>query len=107
MNTARRPPVKRIDDAVLNELRSLSVLDTLNRLGVYWKLDTTYVSATPGIPSRRLNASCNGNEYEFIATNEKWFDTRANKGGGGAVDLTMHIFKDPFRQAIKRLTAEQ
>ena len=33
----------------------------------------------------------------------KWYDTRARKGGGGAIDLAMHVLGLTFVDAVKSL----
>ncbi|WP_425534212.1 hypothetical protein [Xanthomonas citri] len=40
---------------------------------------------------------------ELLATGSKWYDTRGNKGGGGAIDLAMHLLRLDFVSAVKRL----
>ncbi|EPH2854485.1 hypothetical protein J7Y59_005041 [Serratia marcescens] len=52
----------------------------------------------------RLNVSIGGGGVELLATGPKWYDTRAEQGGGGAIDLTMHLFRLPFVDAVKRLS---
>ncbi|MBZ3343388.1 hypothetical protein IPR00_22095, partial [Xanthomonas perforans] len=39
---------------------------------------------------------------ELLATGPKWYDTRAEKGGGGAIDLAMHLLRLDFVSAVKR-----
>jgi hypothetical protein len=43
--------------------------------------------------------------YEIVTTGSKWYDTRARSGGGGAIDLTMHVLGLSFVDAVKRLQA--
>ena len=43
-------------------------------------------------------------EFEIVTTGpNKWYDTRARKGGGGAIDLTMHVLHVTFVDAVKLL----
>ena len=37
----------------------------------------------------------------------KFFDTRADKGGGGAIDLAMHLLRLDFVAAVKRLSSSR
>lgn len=53
--------------------------------------------------TKRLHANVDGHIVELVHTDAKWFDKKANKGGGGAIDLTMHLFNLPFAVAVKRL----
>ena len=43
-------------------------------------------------------------EFEILTTGTKWYDTRAKKGGGGAIDLAMHVLRLSFVDAVRRLT---
>ena len=78
MSRARRsfPPV------LLDSLRAMTVQETLDRLGLYWKRDPDFVPVKDAA-TVRLNVSI---------------------GGGGAIDLTMHLFRLPFVDAVKRLS---
>jgi hypothetical protein len=57
--------------------------------------------------SSRWHASVGGREFELVLTGPKFWDTRAELGGGGAIDLVMHLtglkFKDAVRQLEKAL----
>jgi hypothetical protein len=56
--------------------------------------DTTqrwYVSAGPGVT-------------ELLVTGTKWFDVREKTGGGGGIDLVMHLLQLGFVDAVRRLT---
>jgi hypothetical protein len=44
-----------------------------------------------------------GADFELLVTGLKWFDARAGKGGGGAVDLCMHLLGLDFVAAVKLL----
>ncbi len=83
-------------------LRALPLLKALDVVGAYAKLDTSY-EPTKNRNSSRYHVSANSRDYELLICREKWFDTRACKGGGGAIDLTMHLFGEPFNKALRRL----
>ena len=55
-----------------------------------------YVLAAPG-------SLTGGSDWELLLSGPKWFDTRASKGGGGAVDLVMHLWGVPFKKAAEML----
>ena len=78
MSRARRsfPP------ALLDSLRAMTVQETLDRLGLYWKRDPGFVPVKDKA-TVRLNVSI---------------------GGGGAIDLAMHLFRWSFVDAVKRLS---
>ena len=86
----------------LDSLREMSMQETLDRLGLYWKRDPDFVPVKDKA-TVRLNVSINGGGVELLATGPKWYDTRTKKGGGGAIDLTMHLFQVDFVTAVKQL----
>ena len=42
-------------------------------------------------------------EFEILTTGAKWYDTRVRLGGGGAIDLAMHVLGLSFVDAVKHL----
>lgn len=91
---------------LLARLRDMPVADTLDLLGVYWKRDPDF-RPMKDKATVRLNVSIGGGGVELLATGPKWYDTRAEKGGGGAIDLTMHLLRLDFVSAVKRLEGLQ
>ena len=85
-----------------NALRALPLLKALDAVGAYAKLDVGY-EPTKNKDSSRYHVSVQRQDYELLICREKWYDTRACKGGGGAIDLTMHLFAEPFQKALRRL----
>jgi hypothetical protein len=69
------------------------------------KADTTFVPAKDA-RTRRWNVCTERGDYEILTTGGKWYDTRAKIGGGGAIDLTMHVLGLSFVDAVKRLDAQ-
>jgi hypothetical protein len=53
--------------------------------------------------TRRWHACTSGGEFEILTTGAKWYDTRAKIGGGGAIDLAMHVLRLPFVDAVRIL----
>jgi hypothetical protein len=51
----------------------------------------------------RWHVSAAGFDYELLCTGPRFFDTRARCGGGGAVDLVMHLFRMDFKHAVALL----
>ena len=80
--------------------------DALARLAIYFKADPTYCPVKDP-HSRRWHARTSRGEFELLTTGPKWYDTRAAKGGGGAIDLAMHILQVPFVEAVKVLIAHE
>lgn len=87
------------------ELVRYRVLDSavvLSVLAEYIKEDRDF-TPTKNDASRRWHLSANGQDWELLTTGPKFFDTRANIGGGGAIDLTMHLFGLDFKAALSKL----
>jgi len=86
---------------LLARLRDMPVSDTLDALGLYWKRDPDF-RPVKDKETIRVHVSIGGGVIELLATGAKWYDTRAEKGGGGAIDLTMHLLRLDFVSAVKR-----
>lgn len=78
--------------------------DVLQALAQYAKPDPTFVPIKDRRTSR-WHVSARQREYELLLTGPKFFDTRASKGGGGAVDLAMYILRANFADAVKAIRA--
>ncbi|MDU4225341.1 MAG: hypothetical protein E7I20_05540 [Streptococcus sp.] len=102
MSRARRsfPP------ELLARLRDMPVSDALDALGLYWKRDPDF-RPIKDKATVRLNVSIGGGGVELLVTGPKWYDTRAEKGGGGAIDLAMHVLRLDFVSAVKRFEGLQ
>jgi hypothetical protein len=90
--------------ALLARLREMSVPDALDGLGLYWKRDPDF-QPIKDKATARLNVSIGGGVVELLATGPKWYDTRQEKGGGGAIDLAMHLLRLDFVSAVKKFAA--
>lgn len=88
---------------MLDALRALSLAETLQRLGLFWKRDPTFKPDKSQDTERLYIDSDSGHIIELVVTWPKWYDTHAKKGGGGAIDLAMHLCDLPFVEAVKRL----
>jgi hypothetical protein len=77
--------------------------DALALVAVYHKADRTYVPIKDS-RSRRWQVQTVAGEFEILTTGpHKWYDTRAKIGGGGAIDLAMHLLQLSFVDAVKLL----
>ena len=94
-----------VDNSDLVRWQSLDAATVLRALTDYAKEDSSYVPRLNTRPSR-WHASVAGNDYEILCTGPKFWDGRANSGGGGALDLAMHLFGISFKKAA-RLLAER
>jgi hypothetical protein len=90
------------DRATLTPLREIPSEDALALLAIHCKRDPSYQPLKE--PStRRWHARTTGGEFEILTTGAKWYDTRAKIGGGGAIDLAMHVLQLPFVDAVRIL----
>lgn len=88
---------------MLTRLREIPADDALVLLAIHVKADPTYLPVKAD-HSRRWYVRTTNGEFEILTTGVKWYDTRAHRGGGGAVDLAMHVLGLSFVDAVKYLT---
>jgi hypothetical protein len=93
------------DAATLTRLRTMPAGDALELVATYVKADPTYVPVKTD-HSRRWHVRSVRGEFELLTTGPKWYDTRARRGGGGAIDLAMYLLDLSFVDAVKHLTGE-
>ena len=99
-------PRKAVDNRVLTGLREATVIEALARLSDHWKVDASY-RPLKSARSIRVHLTAGGREYELVCTGAKWWDTRAHRGGGGAIDLAMHLYQCSFKRALELLEGER
>jgi hypothetical protein len=92
------------DTAMLTRLREMPAGDALALMAIHVKVDPSYLPLKTD-HSRRWHARTARGEFEILTTGPKWYDTRARHGGGGAIDLAMHILGLSFVDAVKHLTS--
>ena len=90
------------DRATLTPLREMPSEEALVLLAIYCKPDPSYQPVKERT-TRRWQARTSGGEFEILTTGAKWYDTRAKIGGGGAIDLAMHVLRLPFVDAVRIL----
>lgn len=91
-----------VDNFELERWRALPALDVLKLLADHIKEDPNFIPLSSHSTSR-WNASIGGHDYEFLVTGPKFYDTQQKRGGGGAIDLVMHVFGIDFKAAAQRL----
>ena len=94
--------VRSVDNSELERLRCLSALDVLSLMADHAKVDRDF-SPVRATGTRRVHVSAGGADWEILVDGARFYDTQAGKGGGGAVDLVMHLWRVPFKQAVKML----
>jgi hypothetical protein len=73
----------------------LDAVAALMVLADFAKRDATFAPIKDKATTR-WHATVQGRDFELLLTGPKFFDSRAEMGGGGAVDLTMHLFRVDF-----------
>ncbi|WP_347889105.1 hypothetical protein ABHF54_14005 (plasmid) [Nitrosomonas europaea] len=96
---------KSFSPELLEQLRTMPVVAALNVLGLYWKRDSDFVPVKDKT-TIRLNVSLGGSVVVLLATGPRWYDTRTDKGGGGAIDLAMYLLRLDFVTAVKHCIKE-
>lgn len=91
-----------VDNLELERWRSMPAAQGLEILCEHAKPDPTFSPLTSHSTSR-WHVSAGGRDFELLCTGTKFFDTRENKGGGGAIDLAMHLHSLDFKSAVQRL----
>ena len=92
--------------SMLVELREMPSEHALTRIAIHVKADPTYRPLKQAA-SRRWHIRTVSGEFEILTTGVKWYDTRAKRGGGGAIDLAMHVLGLSFVDAVKQLTTDE
>lgn len=94
--------MSRADSEELGRWRSMEVAKVLVALADHAKRDPTFMPIKDR-GTTRWHATVQGREFELLLTGSKFWDTRSEIGGGGAVDLSMHLFRSDFKTAIGTL----
>lgn len=90
----------------LVRLRRISAVEALQALATHAKRDITF-HPIKAAGSERWHARFGSSEFELVLTGPKFWDTRQCKGGGGAIDLAMHLAKVDFKQAVRLLMSRR
>lgn len=91
-----------VDSSTLARWRSLDAARCLGAVADYAKKDLTF-KARANPHTTRWHAHVAGHDVELLCTGSKFWDTRAERGGGGAVDLVVHLFSLDFKRAVRLL----
>ena len=91
-----------VDHSSLLRWRSLDATLVLRTVADYAKRDVTFHPVKDSKTSR-WHACVRGCDFELLLTGPKFWDPRDRRGGGGAVDLVMHLAHVDFKQAVELL----
>ena len=91
-----------VDNSELIRWRSRLATTVLKLLADHIKKDPDFVPIERHTVSR-WHVMVSGRDYEFLCDGPKFYDTRQKCGGGGAIDLAMHLFKLDFKDAVARI----
>lgn len=94
-----------VDNIELERWRALASVDALASLADYAKQDASFVPRASH-SSTRWHVTAGQSDFELLCTGPKFWDTRANRGGGGALDLAMHLHGVGFKQAAQLLRSK-
>ena len=76
----------------------------LSSLADYVKVDVTF-RPSKAVSTQRVHVTAAGFDWELLLDGSKFYDTRARIGGGGAIDLVVHLWQVPFKRAVAMLHA--
>jgi len=94
-----------VDNSDLERWREVDAAAALLVMADFAKEDVTFRARGPK-GTTRWHASVRGVDFEIVCTGSKFYDTRAQRGGGGAIDLAMHVLKLTFKEATAALKVQ-
>lgn len=98
-----RRSTKAFDEELITRFRVMTVEQTARVLGLYCKQDKDYESSHYR-NSKCFHISKDGEVFEIIVSQLKWYSTHRRFGGGGGIDLTIHLYGESFKAALTRLS---
>ncbi|WP_209397272.1 hypothetical protein [Rhodoferax sp. AJA081-3] len=88
----------------LRHWRRLEASEVLQVVAQHAKVDLSF-HPRDSYKTVRWHASVDGIDYELLTDRCKFWDTRALKGGGGAIDMVMHLKNLDFKTAVQFLAS--
>lgn len=88
----------RVEESELLRWRALPVNKLLLQVVTFAKRDGT-VEPINNKCTERWFANVQGREYELVTEGPKFYDTRTEHGGGGAVDFVLYLHHLDFKGA--------
>ena len=97
---------KAVDNFALARWRGMDAASALQALADYAKQDASF-RPRANTETTRWHATIKGGDFEILCTGPKFYDSRSGHGGGGAIDLVMHLLQLEFKQAVAALRENQ
>lgn len=94
--------MRSVDNLDLVRWREMDSIHILRLLADHIKEDPSFHPRSSHLTSR-WHVHAAGHDWEFLCTGPKFLDIRMDRGGGGAIDLVMHIHGLNFKAAAKLL----
>ena len=91
-----------VNNSELERYRRLDAMRVLRLLAEHIKVDRDF-KPTKAKLTRRVYVSAAGMDWEMLVDGPRFFDLRAARGGGGAIDLVMYLWGLPFKSAVAKL----
>lgn len=97
--------MKRLSAEEITRARAVPLVNALEKLGYCVSKDGAF---EPRKTQRTMSVFISNEEdsRELILTGEKWFDKTSKTGGGGAIDLVVHLKGGRFTRAVRLLLAD-
>ena len=96
------PPVDKFCTSELGRFRAMPCSQVLPLVCSFVKEDRDFTPLKNG-HTQRWHLNVDGRDFELLTTGPKFFDTRSKLGGGGGIDLVMHLCGLKFKPAMKKL----
>lgn len=90
--------MKGVDNSTLQRWRALEAAEVLAVVANHSKRDRTFHPKDAN--TERWHVGCGDGDFELLVRGPKFFDTRSKRGGGGAVDLVMHLTGKSFKEVV-------
>jgi len=94
--------MSRLSQEELEKLRNLAAAQVVCACATHAKRDVTF-EPTTATETERWHVNAAGREFELLLRGPKFYDKRAKRGGGGAIDLVMHLYSLSFSEAVALL----
>ena len=94
-----------VEEHLLQYWRNLNADCVITVLADYVKPDPDF-KPLKNSQTTRWHVRVGTHEFELLCTGPKFIDTRAGYGGGGAVDLAMHLRALSFKKAVALLRSK-